>query len=79
LKNGLWDFIDDKGNEVIPNIYTEVSEFTEDLTKEKVAFVKAFHPLAENNIRELYINEKDEIIDARLIETKKKRPGRRFS
>lgn len=79
LRNGLWGYIDDKGDEVIPNIYTEASEFTEDFTKDKVAFVKAFHPLVENNIREFYINEKDEIIDTSLIESKKKRLTQRFS
>jgi hypothetical protein len=59
-------------------IYTEASEFTGDFTKDKVSFVKAFHPLVENNIRELYINEKDEIIDTSLIESKKLRLTQRF-
>lgn len=67
LRNGLWGYINDSGNEVIPNIYIKASEFTED----KVALVKAFHPFAENNIWEFYINEKDEIMDDKLIESNK--------
>ena len=74
-RNGLWGYIDDSGNEVIPNIYKEASEFTED----KVAFVKAFHPLAENNIWEFCINEKDEIIDDKLTESKKQDLSQQFS
>jgi len=53
--------------------YTEASEYTVDFTKDKVAFVKVFHPLVKNNIWELYINEKDEMIDTSLIESKKLR------
>ena len=74
LRNGLWGYIDDRGNEVIPTIYKEASKFGED----KVAFVRAFHPLAENNIWEFYINEKDEIIDDKIIDSKKQRLEQRF-
>lgn len=74
-RNDLWGYIDDRGNEVISNIYKEASEFTDD----KVAFVKAFHPLAKNNIWEFYINEQDEIIDYKLIEDNKQHLRHRFS
>src|SRR5690625_1803907 len=74
LRNGLWGYVDDRGNEVIPNIYKEVTQFTED----NVAKVKAFHPLAENQLWEFYINEKDEIIDDKIIERKKQFHSERF-
>ncbi len=64
LRNGLWGYIDDEGNEVIPNIYREVSEFTEF----NVASVKSYHPLAKDNIVNFYINDRDEIIDNKLIQ-----------
>lgn len=64
LRNGLWGYIDQEGNEVIANIYQEVSEFTEF----GYASVKAYHPLAENNLASFYINERDEIIDERIIQ-----------
>lgn len=75
LRNGLWGYIDDEGNEVIPNIYKEASEFTEF----NVASVKSYHPLAENNIVNFYINDRDEIIDNRLIEFIKQLLSHRFS
>lgn len=64
LRNGLWGYVDDLGNEVIPNVYYEVTEFNE----EGVAKVKAFHPLAENLVREFYINEEDEILDEEVVQ-----------
>lgn len=67
LRNGLWGYIDDRGHEVIPNIYKEVSEF-EEYKDYKIATVKSYHPLVENNIVNLYINEKDEIIDNSIVE-----------
>lgn len=74
LRNGLWGYIDDKGNEVIPNIYKEASEFSQD----KVAFVKAFHPLAENNMWEFYINEEDDIMGDKLVENNQKYLNQKF-
>src|SRR5699024_6280767 len=53
----------------------EVSQFTDD----NVARVKAFHPLAENQVWEFYINEQDEIIDDELMERKKHRLSKRLS
>lgn len=79
LRNGLWGYIDSRGNEVIPNIYREASEFSDDFTDDPVAFVKAFHPLVENNIRELYINEEDEIINSNYVENRKRFRTRRYS
>lgn len=64
LRNGLWGYIDDEGNEVIANIYKEISEFSEF----NVAAVKSYHPLAENNLVDFYINDRDELIDNKLIE-----------
>ncbi|MCF3944942.1 WG repeat-containing protein [Oceanobacillus alkalisoli] len=64
LRNGLWGYIDDEGNEIIANIYKVVSEFSEF----NVAAVKSYHPLAENNLVDFYINDRDEIIDNKLIE-----------
>jgi len=63
LRNGLWGYVNDLGNEVIPNVYYEVTEFND----EGFARVKAFHPLAENQEREFYINEDDEIIDEGIV------------
>ena len=74
-RDGLWGYLDDRGNEVIANIYTEVSEFTD----RKTALVKAYHPLAENNVWELYINERDEIIDHEVIESSTRHLHDRFS
>lgn len=75
LRNGLWGYVDNEGNEVIRPIYKEVSQFTDD----NVARVKAFHPLAENQAWEFYINEQDEIIDDELMERKKHRLSKRLS
>lgn len=75
LRNGLWGYVDNEGNEVIRPIYQEVSQFTAD----KVARVKAFHPLAENQAWEFYIDEQDEIVDSDVIERKKRRLSRRLS
>lgn len=75
LRHGLWGYVDELGNEVIPNIYREVTEFNED----GISKVKAFHPLAENQLWEFYINKKDEIIDYEEIEEKNKIFEERFS
>src|SRR5690625_894374 len=75
LQNGLWGYVDNEGDEVIPNIYKEVSPFTE----MKVAKVKAFHPLAENQEWEFYINEIDEIIDDQAIKRQEQHLRKRFS
>lgn len=78
LRHGLWGYLDTSGNEVIPNIYKKASEFEKykDLT---IASVKSYHPLAENNIVHLYINEQDEIVDHRLIEDSKQPLKNKFS
>lgn len=68
LRNNLWGYVDGLGNELIPNIYREVTEFSED----KIARVKIFHPLAENYLWEFYINDRDEIIDDIEVEEKDK-------
>ena len=78
LRNGLWGYLDNQGNEVIPNIYLEASEFTE-FKQHKVASVKSYHPLAENSTVHLIINEKDEIIDRNLIEQEKQLLNEKFS
>lgn len=78
LRNGLWGYIDNRGVEAIPNIYKEASEF-EEYKDYKVASVKSYHPLAENNLVNLYINEKDEIIDNSLIEASKQHLYDKFS
>ena len=60
---------------MIDPIYDSGSTFKFDfvaVSKNGEYIVKAFHPLIENTIKELYINEKDEIIDMGLIESKKK-------
>lgn len=75
LKNGLWGYLDNTGKEVIPNIYKEVTPFTEN----KVARVKAFHPLAKNNEWEFYINVEDEIMDSKLIEGEQRNLSAGFS
>ncbi len=74
LRNDLWGYVDDLGNEVIPNIYREVTEFNED----KIARVKAFHPLAENQLWEFFINEKDEIIDDKIAKEKSRKLNEKF-
>ena len=74
LRNGLWGYIDDEGNEVIANIYEKVSEFTE----HSIASVKSYHPLAKNKIVNLYINDRDEIVDHKLIELIKQLLSHRF-
>lgn len=70
LRNGLWGYLDPNGSEVIPNIYKEASVF-EEYKQYKIAAVKSYHPLAENNVVHLYINEQDEIIENNLIEEMK--------
>ncbi|MGM8212224.1 WG repeat-containing protein [Virgibacillus sp. W0430] len=70
LRNGLWGYLDNQGNEVIPNIYKKASAF-EAYKQYKVAAVESYHPLAKNNVVNLYINEKDEIVDSNLIEASK--------
>src|SRR5690625_592849 len=59
LRRGLWGYVNNQGEEVIPNIYIKVSPFCED----SVAKVTSFHPLAENEEVELYINKQDDIVD----------------
>lgn len=63
LRNGLWGYLDDEGNEVIDNIYKVASEFTE----YNSALVGAYNPI-ENKIVDLYINDKDKIIDHSLMD-----------
>ena len=45
-------------------IYIEASEFT----NKRIALVRAYNPLAENNGWDMYINQKDEIVDDDFIE-----------
>lgn len=71
---GLWGYMEDTGEVIIPSIYLEASEFTED----KVALVKAFDPLAETGANEFYINEEDEIIDKKIIESKRENLSNNF-
>lgn len=78
LKNELWGYLDHQGNEVIPNIYKEAAEF-EEYKGNKFANVKSYHPLAENHIVNLYINEKDEIIEHDIIEEKTQHLKEKFS
>lgn len=75
LLNGLWGYLHDNGEEIIPNIYLEAAEFSGD----KVALVKAAHPLAENGEWEFYIDQKDDIIDDVLIERDQQHLAQRFS
>lgn len=75
LRNGLWGYLDNTGKEMIPNIYKQASTFTES----KIAHVKAFHPLAENNEWEFYINAEDEMMDSKLIEEEQKDLSAGFS
>lgn len=74
-RDGLWGYMDVSGNEIIPAVYKEASEFTED----KTAFVKTFHPFTENNCWEFHINEKDEIIDEETIESNQRHHTERFT
>lgn len=78
LRNGLWGYLDNRGKEVIPNIYKEASWF-EEFKQYDVAAVKSYHPLAENNVVNLYINKKDEIIDSDEIEASKQHLHEKFS
>lgn len=64
LRDGLWGYIDDEGNEVIANIYLSASEFTE----HKLALVSEANPLGKNKRVSSYINDKGETIDNRLME-----------
>lgn len=75
LRNGLWGYVDQLGNEVIPNIYKQVTQFDQN----DIARVKSFNPLAENQICEFYINEKDEILDNQIMEAKNKIFKEKFS
>lgn len=75
LKKGLWGYLNNLGEEVIPNIYLEASPFTEG----NVAYVKAFHPLAEKQEWEFYINEKDDIVDREKVERETEVYKRRFA
>lgn len=58
LRRGLWGYVNNEGEEVIPNVYKEAPPFGED----KMVKVTSYHPLAENEEVELYINEKDEVV-----------------
>lgn len=69
LRDGLWGYVDTRGREIIPNIYLEASEFTEDY----VAYVRAFDPLAETGANEFYIDPEDKILDTKLIESKQQK------
>jgi len=62
LPDILW--LDNKGKEVIANIYLTASEFTD----YGVATVHAYNPLAKNQRVKLYINEEDALIDRRIVE-----------
>ncbi len=74
LRNNLWGYIDNLGQEVIPNIYKKVTQFNHD----KIAKVKAFHPLAENQVWEFYINEEDEIVDYKEIVERNRELNEKF-
>lgn len=82
LRRGLWGFVDDTGDEVIPCIYKEVSHFHENNSGgnylNKVAKVKAYHPLAENEEWGFYINQEDEIMDVQDLEHMGDVFGKRF-
>src|SRR5690625_3617224 len=59
LRRGLWGYVNNEGEEIIPNIYKDVSPCYDN----KVVKVKVLHPLSENEEVEIYINKKDEIVD----------------
>lgn len=62
LRRGLWGYVNNKGEEVIPNIYKKVTPFYED----PYVKVTSYHPLAKNEEVEFYINERDEIVDYKV-------------
>lgn len=74
-RDGLWGYLNDHGEEVISPIYSSVSKFS----KEGIAYVEAFHPLAKNNLLKLYINYQDEILDIKTIDQRKKKLLKKFS
>lgn len=64
LRNGLWGYLNDEGYEVIANRYIMASEFTE----HNLAKVGTYSPI-ENKVKSLYINDKDNIIDDKLMDS----------
>lgn len=74
-RNGLWGFVNDWAEEVIPNVYKRVSVFDDD----KLAFVRAFHPFAENQEEMFYINMKDEIVPFERVQEQQAVYKKRFN
>ncbi len=74
LLDGLWGYLNDRGEEVIPNIYEEVNPFNH----LGYAKVKAFNPLAPNGQSEFYIDQHDQIITPQKVERKLRRLTKQY-
>lgn len=74
-RNGLWGFVNDQAEEVIPNVYKQVSVFSDD----NLAFVRSFHPFAENQEKMFYINKQDEIVSLETVAEQNVVYKRRFN
>lgn len=62
LRDGLWGYIDDEGYEVIDNIYLSASQFNDWNTA-----LAEIYDEREDMVRGLYIDDRNEIIDYRLV------------